>query len=187
MQKRIELDGVTCRIAKNGDLSFISTSRYPIYLLMACAGLLGAWLLVKDQRINIAALLLVGATVVWALRVNQPEVRIMAGPAIIEWRSWFRNRQCSFVEVSRVDVCLDQQAYGEFHLTYRQISVEQHARLELILKDGSRLYLGKVIGKHADDCVLGLAESVARVIQVPVSKTGNVSKNDFDTNIEYPF
>lgn len=187
MQKQIELDGTACRIARNGDLSFVPRSRYPICLLMACAGLLGAWLWVKDLGIIIATLLLVCATVVWVLWANQPKVRILAGSEIIEWRRWFRIRQCSFVEVSRIEVYLDQQVYGELHLTYSQIMVEQHARLELILKDGSRLPLGKVTGKHVDGRVLALAESVARLIQVPVSNTGNVSKNAYEASIKYPF
>jgi hypothetical protein len=44
--------------------------------------------------------------------------------------------------------------------------------LTLCLKDGSRLYLGKVTGENSESRALSIAQAISNAIGVPVNKVG---------------
>lgn len=176
MQKRIELDGAVCRFARNGDLFLIPRLRYPIYLLLSGTGLLSVLLWESGLKIIVFALLLVCLAVLLVLWLKQPQLRISAGRGMIEWRRWFHRRLFSFADVARLEVFFDHQIFDLMgHLVVHKISIAVTANLEIILIDGNRLFLGKISGDLAQDRALPCAETLAKVIGVPVSSARNVS------------
>jgi len=175
VQKRFKLDGATCKIEKNGDITLAPASRHVIYVLLAgivaVAWLVDAWLRSDLPQILIAVLLIVVAVVVLLRWLYQPKLRILPASAAIEWRKGFRTRRLVFADVDYVEVSLDlrQYAWSAHLVSRRKNEVEWRARLALILKDGSHLPLGRISGEHAPPRSSRLAEILARAIGVPVT------------------
>jgi len=173
MQTPVKLDGAACRIAENGNISLSPNSHDGVYLLFIAAATVGARMWVRELWIITTALLILIAAVVLIRWANQPKVQITVDSGMIEWRRWLQRRRFSFVDISRINVFFDQQVYDMLgHLVVRRKTVERHAQLELALKDGRSLFLGRLSGKHVDDHALFLAQTMARVMGVPVYCAG---------------
>ena len=172
MQKRIELDGNVCRIAKNGDLAFVPAALAQIYPLLSMAALVGIWFWARELRAIAATLWLASNGFNLIRQANQPKVRITPGSGMIEWHRWFRRRRLQFGDIVGVKFFLDRRMYAwSTHLVDRRKNeVELHARLVLIMKDNRTLVLGCISGEYAQERTGGLAQSIAKVIGVPVSQ-----------------
>jgi hypothetical protein len=173
MKNQIEMTGSICQITANGDLYFAPPSRNLIYLSLILAGSLGLWLWLKALGPISATLVLVstmGGAISWA---KQPKVLFSPASATFTWCRWFWRTQCSFTKVLKLNVSLERRGYAwSAHLVDLKRPIEMYARLELILHDGSRLYLGKIAGEHANDRAMLLAQTVAKMIGVSVSTIG---------------
>jgi hypothetical protein len=178
MPEQSNLAGATCRVARSGNLTITHRTRAPLYLLLSALGLLGAWLNVRAVGLSIAVLFLVLADIELVQWANSPRLRLFASARKLEWRQGSHLVRCPFDQVASVGVSVHQEtSSSRKHALFDSNSTLKeghrlHAQLELILKDGKHLPLGRVSGADAELQILSLTKPLAQALQVPAASAG---------------
>jgi hypothetical protein len=175
MRRIIALNEANCLVDDKGDVIIRLPAFYYIYLFVSAAAVLVfTWIWIRGvfSLIIILSMAETISAIVWL--GSWPYLKIDKGAGMIAWLRWYRKRNFSIGDTSELEINFEKKIYAwSAHLVDRNKKVlELKVVLTLCLKDGSRLYLGKVTGENSESRALSIAQAISNAIGVPVNKVG---------------